>query len=106
MIACASAPARNAPVTNPDRIECPRDNATCAGVYPAAAARRLIIAATASPDIASTPIAPVRCTDRKNGRLSPPGSSISSRVASRQTRPSPPTPLVAAAVAVVLVVVW
>jgi len=38
MIACASAPARKASVTNPARSECPPSWATWAGVKPAAAA--------------------------------------------------------------------
>src|SRR5664279_6162415 len=49
MIACASAPARKASVTNPARSECPPSLSTWAGVNPAADARRWIISAIASP---------------------------------------------------------
>src|SRR5450631_4768871 len=57
MIACASAPARKASVTNPARSECPPNLATCVAVNPAAAARRRIISLIACPVIACGPMA-------------------------------------------------
>jgi len=68
MIECASAPCRKASVTNPARSECPPSFSTWAGVNPAAAARRWIISAIASPNIALAPMAPVLCTAGNNGR--------------------------------------
>ena len=67
MMACASAPARKASVTKPDRSECPPRRCVWAGVNPAWSARRLIISFTACPVIADARIAPVACTDRNNG---------------------------------------
>src|SRR6478609_582716 len=68
MIECASAPARKASVTNPDRSECPPIRAICAAVKPACSARRWIISLTACPVIAVAPMAPVLCTVGNNAR--------------------------------------
>ena len=82
MMAWASAPARKASVTKPDRSECPPMSWVWAGVNPAWSARRLIISLTASPDIARAPMAPVLCTAGNNTR---PGSTGSESRAVRHT---------------------
>jgi hypothetical protein len=72
MMACASAPASTAAVTNPARSECPPSRV---GSYPAAAARRCTIAVTAGPDSRPGRIRPVLCRVRNAGSPLPPSAS-------------------------------
>jgi hypothetical protein len=87
MIECASAPARNASVTNPARSECPASRAVCAGVNAACSARRLIISFTACPVIAVEPMAPVLCTVGNNAR--PASADSGSRWSGSSAAPRP-----------------